>query len=121
MVRPDGTNAGDRVLQNTKSVFSGVDNNEDVTIECNIESILDDIIVNTGGQYYTVGENINFTKERGGTGAIAQIEQTYGVIDSVQVESGGSGTVDEVLSVTMQVVQVLQVKLRCQWWFHTRR
>lgn len=99
----DGTNAGDRVLQNSKSVFSGVDNtDEDVTIECNIESILDDVTVNTGGQYYTVGENINFTKERGGTGAIAQIEQvTYGVIDSVQVEDGGSGyAVDEVLSVT---------------------
>ena len=99
----DSTNAGDRVLQNTKSVFSGVDNtNEDVTIECNIESILDDVSVNSGGQYYSVGENINFTKEKGGTGAIAQIEQvTYGVIDSVQIENGGSGyEVGDALSVT---------------------
>ncbi len=97
------TNAGDRLIQNTKSIFSGTDNTDsDVTIECNVESILDNVTVNTGGQYYSVGENINFTKEKGGTGAIAQIEQvTYGVIDSVQVESGGSGyTVGDALSVT---------------------
>ena len=97
------TNAGDRLIQNTKSVFTGVDNtDEDVTIECNIESILDNVTVNTGGQYYSVGENINFTKEKGGTGAIAQIEQvTYGVIDSVQIENGGSGyVVGDTLSVT---------------------
>ena len=97
------TNAGDRLIQNTKSIFSGTDNTDsDVTIECNVESILDDVSVNSGGQYYSVGENINFTKEKGGTGAIAQIEQvTYGVIDSVQVESGGSGyTVGDALSVT---------------------
>ena len=97
------TNAGDRLIQNTKSIFSGTDNTDsDVTIECNVESILDDVSVNSGGQYYSVGENINFTKEKGGTGAIAQIEQvTYGVIDSVQIENGGSGyKVGDALSVT---------------------
>ena len=97
------TNAGDRLIQNTKSIFSGTDNTDsDVTIECNVESILDDVSVNSGGQYYSVGENINFTKEKGGTGAIAQIEQvTYGVIDSVQIENGGSGyAVGDALSVT---------------------
>ena len=97
------TNAGDRLIQNTKSIFSGTDNTDsDVTIECNVESILDNVTVNTGGQYYSVGENINFTKEKGGTGAIAQIEQvTYGVIDSVQIENGGSGyEVGDALSVT---------------------
>jgi hypothetical protein len=97
------TNAGDRLIQNTKSIFFGTDNTDsDVTIECNVESILDDVSVNSGGQYYSVGENINFTKEKGGTGAIAQIEQvTYGVIDSVQIENGGSGyAVGDALSVT---------------------
>jgi len=97
------TNAGDRLIQNTKSIFSGTDNTDsDVTIECNVESILDDVDVTAPGQYYSVGENINFTKEKGGTGAIAQIEQvTYGVIDSVQIENGGSGyAVGDALSVT---------------------
>jgi len=96
------TNAGDRLIQNTKSIFSGTDNTDsDVTIECNVESILDDVDVTAPGQYYSVGENINFTKEKGGTGAIAQIEQvTYGVIDSVQIENGGSGyAVGDALSV----------------------
>ena len=104
----DGTdssssNAGDRLIQNTKATFSGVDNkNGDVTVEVNVESVLDDVIVSSGGQYYSPGESITFTKERGGTGAVAQIDQvTYGVIDSVQVESGGSGyAVGDVLNVT---------------------
>ena len=97
------TNAGDRVVQNTKSTFAGADNtNADVTITCDIESVVDDVNVTTPGQYYTVGETFAFTKEKGGTGAIGQIENvSYGVIDSVQVESGGSGyAVGDVLSVT---------------------
>jgi|TARA_R110001592_G_scaffold58814_5_gene178111 hypothetical protein len=99
----DGTNAGDRLVQNTKSTFAGIDNSDpDVTITCNVESVVDDVDVTSPGQYYTVGETFTFTKEKGGTGAIGQIEEvTYGVIDSVQVESGGSGyAVGDVLSVT---------------------
>lgn len=97
------TNAGDRLIQNTKSVFSGVDNaNADTTLEVNIEGVVDNVTVSTSGQYYSPGETISFTKEKGGTGAIAQIDQvSYGKIDSVQVETGGSGyAVDEALSVT---------------------
>ena len=99
----ESSNEGDALLQNTKALITGVDNtNSDVTIECNIESIVDNINVTTPGQYYSPGETITFTEEKGGTGAVAQIQSvTYGTIDSVQVENGGSGyAVNETLNVT---------------------
>jgi len=97
------TNAGDRLIQNTKATFSGAANDDaDVTLTCNIESIVDGATVDTGGQYYTKGETFTFTVEKGGTGALGTInEVSYGVVDSIQVETGGSGyAVGDVLAVT---------------------
>ena len=94
---------GSKVLQQTFSTFSGTANdNPDVTITCNIESIADDLTVTSGGRYYTINEQVPISQQKGGTGLSAQVDSvSYGVIDSIEVESGGSGyAVGDALSVT---------------------
>ena len=96
---------GTKVLQQTTSTITGTPNdNPDVTLTCTIISIVDDVSVTTPGRYYEVGEVISVPslEQRGGAGLVAQIDNTsYGKIDSIIVETGGSGyAVGDALSVT---------------------
>jgi len=94
---------GNKILQQTFSTITGVANDdEDVTITCNIESISDDVTFVDRGRYYSVNENVPVSEQKGGTGLNAQIEQvSYGKIDDIIIESGGSGyAVGDALSVT---------------------
>jgi len=96
---------GNKILQQTFSTITGTANDdEDVTLTCNIESVADDVIVTTSdrGRYYSVGENIPVDNQRGGVGLNAQVEDvSYGNIESIIVETGGSGyAAGEVISVT---------------------
>tara|TARA_B100001063_G_scaffold204659_1_gene199274 strand:+ start:2022 stop:5018 length:2997 start_codon:yes stop_codon:yes gene_type:complete len=94
---------GNKILQQTFSTITGVANDDpDVTLTCNIESISDDVTFVDRGRYYSVNENVPVSEQKGGTGLNAQIEQvSYGVIDDIIIESGGSGyAVGDALSVT---------------------
>ena len=96
---------GTKVLQQTTSTITGTPNDDpDVTLTCTIISIVDDVSVTTPGRYYEVGEVISVPslEQRGGAGLVAQIDNTsYGKIDSIIVETGGSGyAVGDALSVT---------------------
>jgi len=94
---------GSKVLQQTFSTFSGTANdNPDVTITCNIESIADDLSVSSGGRYYTINEQVPVSQQKGGIGLSAQVDSvSYGEIEEIIVESGGSGyAVGDALSVT---------------------
>jgi len=107
------TNAGDEiinedgssVLQQTSSTITGVpNNNPDVTLTCTIQSIVDDIEVNTPGRYYTVGEQVavDTNSQKGGGGMVAQIDNTsYGSVDSIIINTAGTGYAEgDVLAVT---------------------
>ena len=94
---------GNKILQQTFSTITGVANDDpDVTLTCNIESISDDVTFVDRGRYYSVNENVPVSEQKGGTGLNAQIEQvSYGIIDDIIIESGGSGyAVGDALSVT---------------------
>ena len=94
---------GNKILQQTFSTFTGTANDDaDVTITCNIESIADDLTVTSGGRYYTINEQVPVSQQKGGTGLSAQVDSvSYGKIESILVESGGSGyAVGDALSVT---------------------
>ena len=94
---------GNKILQQTFSTITGIANdNPDVTLTCNIESISDDVTFVDRGRYYSVNENVPVSEQKGGTGLNAQIEQvSYGIIDDIIIESGGSGyAVGDALSVT---------------------
>ena len=94
---------GSKVLQQTFSTFTGTANDDiDVTITCNIESIADDLTVTSGGRYYTINEQVPVSQQKGGIGLSAQVDSvSYGKIESILVESGGSGyAVGDALSVT---------------------
>ena len=94
---------GSKVLQQTFSTFTGTANDDvDVTITCNIESIADDLTVTSGGRYYTINEQVPVSQQKGGIGLSAQVDSvSYGEIESILVESGGSGyAVGDALSVT---------------------
>jgi len=96
---------GNKILQQTFSTLTGTANDdEDVTITCNIESVADDVIVDTTdrGRYYSVGETVPVDNQSGGVGLTPQIEDiSYGDIESIIVESGGSGyAVGDALTVT---------------------
>jgi len=94
---------GSKVLQQTFSTFTGTANdNPDVTLTCNIESIADDLTVTSGGRYYTINEQVPVSQQKGGTGLSAQVDSvSYGKIEEIIVESGGSGyAVGDALSVT---------------------
>jgi len=94
---------GSKVLQQTFSTFTGTANDDvDVTITCNIESIADDLTVTSGGRYYTINEQVPVSQQKGGIGLSAQVDSvSYGEIESILVESGGSGyAVGDTLSVT---------------------
>jgi len=96
---------GSKVLQQTFATLSGTANDdEDVVITCNIESIADDIIIDTSdrGRYYTAGEAIPVDNQSGGADLSVQVEDvSYGNIESIIIESGGSGyAVGDALSVT---------------------
>ena len=94
---------GNKILQQTFSTITGIANdNPDVTLTCNIESISDDVTFVDRGRYYSQNENVPVSEQKGGTGLNAQIEQvSYGIIDDIIIESGGSGyAVGDALSVT---------------------
>ena len=94
---------GSKVLQQTFSTFTGTANDDvDVTITCNIESIADDLTVTSGGRYYTINEQVPVSQQKGGIGLSAQVDSvSYGEIEEIIVESGGSGyAVGDALSVT---------------------
>jgi len=96
---------GSKVLQQTFATLSGTANDdEDVVITCNIESTADDIIIDTSdrGRYYTAGEAIPVDNQSGGADLSVQVEDvSYGNIESIIIESGGSGyVVGDTLSVT---------------------
>ena len=94
---------GSKVLQQTFSTFTGTANDDiDVTITCNIESIADDLTVTSGGRYYTINEQVPVSQQKGGIGLSAQVDSvSYGEIESILIESGGSGyAVGDALSVT---------------------
>ena len=96
---------GSNVLQQSTSTIVGVPNdNPDVTLTCTIHSIVDDVTVTTPGRYYTVGEQVAVdpNEQKGGGGLTSQIDNTsYGKVESVIVENGGSGyAVGDALSVT---------------------
>ena len=58
--------------------------------------------VSEPGRYYTVGESVLVDQQVGGSNFSGQIDATvYGSVDSVRVESGGSGYAEgDALSVT---------------------
>jgi hypothetical protein len=94
---------GSKVLQQTFSTFTATPNDDpDVTLTCNIESIADDLTVTSGGRYYTINEQVPVSQQKGGIGLSAQVDSiSYGKIDEIIVESGGSGyAVGDALSVT---------------------
>ena len=94
---------GNKILQQTFSTITGVANDDpDVTLTCNIESITDDVTFVDRGRYYSQNENVPVSEQKGGIGLNAQIDQiSYGKIDDVIIESGGSGyVVGDALSVT---------------------
>ncbi len=96
---------GSNVLQQTSSTLTGVPNDDpDVTLTCIVQSIVDDVTVSEPGRYYTVGEQVAVdpNKQKGGGGMVAQIDNTsYGSVDSIIVDVGGSGYAEgDVLAVT---------------------
>jgi hypothetical protein len=94
---------GNKILQQTFATFTGVENDDpDTTLTCNIESIADDVNFVNQGRYYSQNENVPVSQQRGGTALNALIDQvTYGKIDEIIIESGGSGyVVGDALSVT---------------------
>ena len=94
---------GNKILQQTFSTITGIANDDpDVTLTCNIESIADDVVFVDRGRYYSQNENVPVSEQKGGTGLNAQIDQvSYGKIDDIIIESGGSGyAVGDALSVT---------------------
>jgi len=107
------TNAGDdllledgnKVLQQTFATLTGTANDdEDIVLTCNIESVADDVVISSTnrGRYHTVGEIVPVDNQSGGTGLSIQIEDvSYGNVENVVIESGGSGyAVGDVLNVT---------------------
>jgi len=94
---------GNKILQQTFSTFTGVDNDDpDTTLTCNIESITDDVSFVNRGRYYSVNENIPVKNQRGGVGLNALVDQvTYGKIEDIIIETAGSGyVVGDALNVT---------------------
>ena len=94
---------GTKVLQQTFATFTGVENDDpDTTLTCNIESIADDVNFVNQGRYYSQNENVPVSEQKGGTALNALIDQvTYGEIQDIIIESGGSGyAVGDALSVT---------------------
>jgi hypothetical protein len=94
---------GNKILQQTFSTFTATPNDDpDVTLTCNIESIADDLTVTSGGRYYTINEQVPVSQQKGGIGLSAQVDSvSYGKIEEIIIESGGSGyAVGDALSVT---------------------
>ena len=94
---------GNKILQQTFSTFTGVENDDpDTTLTCNIESIADDVSFVNRGRYYSINENVPVKNQRGGVGLNALVDQiTYGKIEDIIVETAGSGyVVGDALSVT---------------------
>ena len=94
---------GNRILQQTFSTFTGVENDDpETTLTCNIESITDDVSFVNRGRYYSINENVPVKNQRGGVGLNALVDQiTYGKIEDIIIETAGSGyVVGDTLSVT---------------------
>jgi hypothetical protein len=94
---------GNKILQQTFSTFTGVENDDpETTLTCNIESITDDVSFVNRGRYYSINENVPVKNQRGGVGLNALVDQiTYGKIEDIIIETAGSGyVVGDVLNVT---------------------
>ena len=79
---------GNKILQQTFSTITGIANDDpDVTLTCNIESIADDVAFVDRGRYYSQNENVPVSEQKGGIGLNAQIDQvSYGKIDDIIIE-----------------------------------
>ena len=66
--------------------------NSEIIITCAIESVINNVVVNDGGRYYSVDEVISVSGTEGGVRGSVIVETVRAdKVDSVFVETGGSG------------------------------
>jgi len=85
---------GDEIDQEEEVLLTGVDNTDpDIIITCAIHKVIDDITINSIGNYYSLDEVIEVDNSTsiGTNGSVTVGSLRQSSIDEIKVETGGSG------------------------------